>query len=119
MKKLGSILLASALLALTSCSSVQRPFIPFETNAGEKELVKTKREVAENAKRYHLPLYALRKNGELVSYYTEGVVTTNRENVGRVEFGYECTDNFWLFDDDIYNGVRIFNPSYSVERIDQ
>lgn len=119
MKTLRSILLASLVALTTSCISTQRPFVPFETNAGEKELVNTKREVAQNAKRYHLPLYALRKNGELVSYYTEGVVTTNRENVGKVEFGYECTDNFWLFDDDIYNGVRTFGPNYSVDRIDQ
>lgn len=119
MKNLGSILLASALLAITSCSTVQKPFVPFKTNVGEKELVKTKREVVENAKKYHLPLYALRKDGELVSYYTEGTITTNRENIGKVEFGYECTDNIWLFDDNIYNGVRTFGPSYSVDKTDQ
>jgi hypothetical protein len=119
MKKIGQIIKTAGLagiLALTSaCATKELPFIPFKTNAGEKELVKTPSEVIANARKYSFPIYVLRKDGQAVSYYTEGVVSEVRTNIGKVEYGYESSNNFWLFDDDIYNGPRTFNDYYTVE----
>lgn len=118
MKTLQSILLASLLALTTSCATRQEPFVPYKTDASRKELVKTSREVIETAKNHRFPIYVLRKDGDAVSYYTEGIVKEKKEEIGEIEYGLECTDNLWLFDDDTYNGMRTFNEDYSAERID-
>ncbi len=119
MKKLGQILrtvgLAAGLALTCSCATQEEPFIPFKTNAGEKELVKTPSEVIANARKYSFPVYILKRDGKTVSYYTEGVVSEVRTNIGKVEYGYECSNNFYLFDDDCRNGVRLFKNEYTAE----
>lgn len=119
MKKMINILKIASLatgLALTcSCATQEKPFIPFKTNAGEKELVKTGGEVIANARKYSFPVYILKRDEEPVSYYTEGTIIEQKEGIGEIRRGYESSNNFWLFDDDIYNGPRTFNDYYSVE----
>lgn len=118
MSKLQSILLASTLALTASCVTPEKPFVPYTTDASRKELVKNPGEVITAAKSHKFPVYVLRKNGDAVSYYTEGIVKEKKEGIGSIEYGLECTDNIWLFDDDTYNGMRTFNEEYSAERID-
>lgn len=116
MRKLSSILFTSALLFVSSCTTQKKSFESLETNVGVKDLVNSGSQVIANARKYNLPLYVLKKDGKVVSFYTEGIVTEEREKFGKVEFGYECTDNLFLFDDKVSNGIRVLNPRYSVER---
>lgn len=115
MKTLQSILLTSILTLTTSCATKQEPYVPYKTDASRKELVKTSKEVITNARKHSLPIYAIKRRNRVVGYYTEGIVTETKEKVGRIEYGYESTDNFYLLDDDTSNGPKV-PEGYSVEK---
>lgn len=107
--------LIAGLSLLCSCAT-PNPFTLFETNYSRKELVDTPKQVFENAKKYSLPVYTVKRNGQPMGYYAEGVITEERDKIGKVALGYECSDCFTLFDDDIYNGPRLFNYEYTATK---
>jgi hypothetical protein len=115
MKNLRNLLF-SGLIALTcSCLSPQKETIISEPPCIRKELVSGPHEVIANARKYSLPIQVLKKDNQIYGYYTGGITSEMSDKFGKIEFAYECSDNFRLLDGYFFGLRKPLKQGYTLE----